>query len=177
MMTALSPISPDAAADLVAKGKALLIDVREPDEFARRHVPGSLSRPLSQPGAAPIVCASDAVVIFACRSGMRTRTHAARLAAMVAGPAHWLEGGVDAWARTGLPISLAAGGPIEIMRQVQIAAGSLVIAGVLLGWLLGPVWTALAGFVGAGLVFAGASGTCGMAMLLARMPWNRAVMA
>ena len=59
------------------------------------------------------------------------------------------------------------------MRQVQIAAGSLVLLGVLLGAFVAPAFYALSGFVGAGLLFAGASGFCGMARLLAAMPWNR----
>jgi rhodanese-related sulfurtransferase len=63
---------------------------------------------------------------------------------------------------------------MEIMRQVQIAAGSLVLIGVLLGFFVAPAWFGLAGFVGAGLTFAGLSGFCGMARLLMFAPWNRA---
>ena len=62
---------------------------------------------------------------------------------------------------------------LEIMRQVQMAAGSLVLVGVLLGWLVAPAFFVLAAFVGAGLAFAGATGWCGMANLLRLMPWNR----
>ena len=63
--------------------------------------------------------------------------------------------------------------PIEIMRQVQITAGSLVVIGVVLAFTVAPAFIALSAFVGAGLVFAGVSGWCGMAKLLALMPWNR----
>ncbi len=59
------------------------------------------------------------------------------------------------------------------MRQVQITAGSLVVIGVVLGLVVTPGFLAIPAFIGSGLVFAGASGWCGMAKLLARMPWNR----
>ena len=72
-----------------------------------------------------------------------------------------------------LPVEEDRSQPIEIMRQVQIAAGSLVLLGVILGLTVAPGWFALSGFVGAGLVFAGTTGWCGMAYLLAIMPWNR----
>jgi rhodanese-related sulfurtransferase len=63
--------------------------------------------------------------------------------------------------------------PRPLMQQVQIVAGSLVLLGVVLGYLLNPAFFLLSGFVGAGLLFAGLSGWCGMALLLAKMPWNR----
>jgi UDP-3-O-[3-hydroxymyristoyl] glucosamine N-acyltransferase len=80
-------------------------------------------------------------------------------------------------AAAGLPVAEDRRAPIEIMRQVQIVAGSLVLAGVLLGAFVAPGFYGLAGFVGSGLVFAGASGTCAMANILRRMPWNRPAMA
>ena len=83
------------------------------------------------------------------------------------------EGGLDAWKKAGLPVSFDRSKPIDIMRQVQIAAGSLVLIGVMLGFLVNPGFYALSGFVGAGLLFAGVSGFCGMARLLGVMPWNR----
>jgi O-antigen/teichoic acid export membrane protein len=77
--------------------------------------------------------------------------------------------------RAGLPVRIDRSRPIEIQRQVQLAAGSLVLLGVVLGLTGHPAFYAVAGFVGAGLVFAGLTGWCGMAKLLGRMPWNRAV--
>ena len=84
-----------------------------------------------------------------------------------------LEGGLEAWKKAGLPTALDTKQPIEIMRQVQITAGSLVLLGVALGFLVAPGFFLLSGFVGAGLTLAGATGFCGMAKLLALMPWNR----
>jgi rhodanese-related sulfurtransferase len=138
-------------------------------------VPGALSRPLALFDAVALPEMDGTDVIFTCRSGMRTSAHAARLAAPVGGTAYVLEGGLDAWARAGLPVEANRKAPLEMMRQVQIVAGSLVLAGVLLGWLISPYFFGLAAFVGAGLTFAGISGFCGMAKLLAFLPWNRPV--
>lgn len=172
-------ISPIDAAALLADGKAILIDVREADEFSSRHVPAALSRPLSVADAGPLVCGSGIDMIFTCLSGGRTSANVARLAALApAGRGHILAGGINAWGKAGLPLTgssqNAGAAPLPIMRQVQIAAGALVLAGVLLSVLAAPAWILLSAFVGAGLTFAGASGWCGMARLLAVMPWNRA---
>lgn len=171
MTAALLPLAPAEARARLASGRAVLIDIREPDEFARSHVPGARSVPLSQLGDALLPAGVE--VIFTCRTGMRTAGACDRLAAQVEGPAFVLEGGLEAWSKAGLPVTLDAKAPLEIMRQVQIAAGSLVLLGVLLGWLVAPGFFVLAAFVGAGLTFAGATGFCGMARLLMLAPWNR----
>jgi len=172
-MSDLQTISPQRAAELMRKG-AVLVDIREADEHAREHIPGARHHALSRIDANTPLRAGDDVVIFHCRSGARTRTNAPKLAA--AAPAcetYVLEGGIDAWRKAGLPVTLDRKQPIEIMRQVQIAAGSLVLVGAALGYLVSPGFYALSAFVGAGLLFAGVSGFCGMAHLLALMPWNR----
>jgi rhodanese-related sulfurtransferase len=151
-------------------GGAVLVDVREADEFAREHVPGAVNCPVSKLDA---FRAPAGPVVFHCRSGARTAAQAGRLAAAAHGEAFILDGGLDAWKRAGLPVARDRRQPIELMRQVQIAAGSLVLAGVILGALVHPGFYGLAGFVGAGLVFAGVTGTCAMANLLRLAPWNR----
>lgn len=166
-MTLVS-VSPQEAANMQRQG-ALLIDVRNPDEFARASIAGSQNHPLDRIG--PL--GRHEPVVFLCRSGQRTAANAARLAACHELEAHVLEGGLNAWRAAGLPVREDAKAPIEIMRQVQIAAGGLVLAGVVLGLLVAPAWFALAGMVGGGLVFAGLTGWCGMALALARVPWNR----
>lgn len=152
---------------------ALLIDIREPDEFAREHIPQARSRPVSVLTSGGLDVSEVSPVIFHCRSGMRTRAHADRLAHAVPCEAFIMEGGLDAWKKAGLPISSDRNAPLELMRQVQLAAGSAVILGVVLGATLSPWFYALSAFVGAGLIFAGATGFCGLARLLQRMPWNR----
>lgn len=173
MTAILHKLSPQQVRERINAGKAVLVDIREPDEFARSHVKGAQSQPLSTWEKAHLTIDPDADVIFTCRSGMRTAGACDRLAARVNGDAFVLDGGLDAWAKAGLPVETNADAPMEIMRQVQIAAGSLVLIGVLLGFLVAPAWFALSGFVGAGLIFAGVSGFCGMARLLMLAPWNR----
>lgn len=166
----LQTITPAHAKRLIDDG-ALLIDVREADEHARERVPGAQNHPLSRLTA---IRADDArIVIFHCRSGARTAAHAGRLAAASDCEAYVLAGGIDEWKKAGLPVTVNRRQPIEIMRQVQIVSGSLVVLGVVLGVWVAPAFLALPAFIGAGLTFAGVSGWCGMAKLLALMPWNR----
>ena len=80
------------------------------------------------------------------------------------------------WQQAGFDVRKLKGAPLPLMRQVQIAAGSLVLLGVILSQTVAPGWIWLSGFVGAGLTFAGISGFCGMARLLAAMPWNQVAM-
>jgi rhodanese-related sulfurtransferase len=174
-MTALQPISPERAAELVRHG-AVLIDIREADEHDRERIPGARHRALSRLDADNPAHPGDDVLVFHCRSGARTAANAPRLVAKAAGcETYVLEGGIEAWKKAGLPTELDTSQPIEIMRQVQIAAGSLVLIGVVLGTLAAPAFHLLAGFVGAGLLFAGITGFCGMAHVFARMPWNRRI--
>lgn len=166
----LQPISPERAKDLVAAG-ALLVDIREADEFRREHVAGARPMPLSK--LAAIQAEPGRAVIFSCRSGARTTAHADRLAEAAGGIAYRLEGGLDGWKKAGLPVITDKRQPLELMRQVQIAAGSLVLVGAALGTFVHPGFYGLSAFVGAGLLVAGVTGTCGMAHMLRRMPWNR----
>ncbi len=158
MTTALHKISPRDVQERLNAGNAILVDIRESDEFARSHVKGAQSSPLSIWEKAHLNVDPDTDVIFTCRSGMRTAGACDRLAARVKGEAYVLDGGLDAWAKAGFPVETDADAPMEIMRQVQIAACSLVLFGVILGFVVAPAWFVLSGFVGAGLVFAGVSG-------------------
>lgn len=173
MTAILHTLSPQQVRGRIDAGGAVLVDICEADEFARSHVKGAQSHPLSTWEKAHLNIEPQADVIFTCRSGMRTAGACDRLAARVNGDAFVLDGGLDAWAKAGLPVETNADAPMEIMRQVQIAAGSLVLIGVIFGFLVTPAWFALSAFVGAGLTFAGLSGYCGMARLLMLAPWNR----
>ena len=165
----LKTIDPMEAKRLIDNG-AVLVDIREPDEHRRERVPGARNQPL---GRLEALKTGASAVIFHCRSGARTAANAQRLAGVADCQAYILEGGIDAWKKAGLPVALDARQPIEIMRQVQITAGGLVLLGVGLGTWVSPGFYGLSAFVGAGLMFAGISGWCGMARLLAVMPWNR----
>jgi rhodanese-related sulfurtransferase len=161
-------ISPAEAQRRIAAG-AVLIDIRDPDEYARAHIPCARNIPMSR--IERIDGAPE--VIFHCRTGMRTGANAEKLATCSDAPVFLMEGGLEAWRQAGLECKVDARQPLEIIRQVQIGAGSLVLLGVLLGFAVHPVGFGLAAFVGAGLVMAGVTGWCGMATLLAHMPWNK----
>ncbi|MBB5687085.1 rhodanese-like domain-containing protein [Sphingobium boeckii] len=167
MIKTLSPTETRAAIDAGAR----LIDIRDVDEHARERIAGATSLPLARISD---LSQESRPVIFHCRSGMRTATNAAHLAKAAGdAPAYILDGGLDAWRRAGLATVADRSQPMEIMRQVQITAGALVLTGVLLGLFVAPGYFALSAFVGAGLMFAGATGWFGMANLLRIMPWNR----
>jgi rhodanese-related sulfurtransferase len=165
----LQPVACRQAQSLVSGG-AVLIDVRERDEFARARLPGARNVPLSELERHDL---GAGLVVFHCFSGNRTAANAHRLAAAAPGGAFVLEGGLQAWRQAGLPVIEDRRQPLEIMRQVQIAAGALVLLGLALGALVAPAFAAVPAVVGAGLMFAGITGWCGMAKVLRLLPWNR----
>jgi rhodanese-related sulfurtransferase len=171
----LPRISPQQAKAMLDDG-GILVDIREPDEHARERIAEAKHMPLSLLDDADLSVHRGRPVIFHCRTGARTIGHAPRLAAKVGGEcqAYIVDGGIDAWRRAGLPVVSDRRQPLELMRQVQIAAGSLAFFGTLLGLLVSPWFFAVPLFVGAGLMNAGITGFCGLAIVLMRMPWNRA---
>jgi len=160
----------------LASGAAVLVDVREPSEHARERIPGAVSMPLSCFDAEPLRATFGSkgapAVIFHCQGGQRTARSAEQLRNCGV-RSYVLEGGLNAWKDSGLGTVIDRTKPIELQRQVQIAAGSLVLVGLMLSLSLSSWLLAIPAFVGSGLVFAGISGWCGMAKLLAVMPWNR----
>lgn len=172
-MTVLTPLKPADVDRRLRADTAVLIDIREPDEFLREHVAGAIHAPLSSFDTAASMLPDGRDVIYTCRTGNRTGVNCARLAARVPGEAFVLDGGLDAWKAQGLATRTDASRPIELMRQVQMTAGGLILIGAALGLLVHPGFWGLSAFVGAGLFFAGATGFCGMARVLAIMPWNR----
>jgi len=172
-MTAKS-VTPSEAQQLIKNG-SLLIDIRESAEFLREHIPGALRGPLSEIAAGKSIdgVPADRPVIFHCLAGSRTAQNAdALIRAVNSTPALLLAGGITAWKSANLPTIEDKKQPLPVMRQVQIAAGTLILAGVILGYTVDKNGFLLSGLVGAGLLFAGISGWCGMAILLSRMPWN-----
>jgi glyoxylase-like metal-dependent hydrolase (beta-lactamase superfamily II)/rhodanese-related sulfurtransferase len=149
-----------------------LLDVRTPLEFESERVDGSLNVPLDQLDARLDAIPVQADVVVVCRTGVRA-TIAVETLARAGRHARVLEGGVHAWRRARLPLRKGRK-RLAVDRQVQLIAGTMVLTGVALGTLVSPWLLALAAFFGAGLAFAGATGTCGLALVLLKMPWNRA---
>lgn len=171
----LPTIKPSDARRLL-DGGAVLIDIREADEHARAKIPGARHMPLSKLDEMDVAVHEGKPVIFHCRSGARTLANAPRLAGKIGESceAFIVAGGLDAWRKAGLPVVADRRQPLELQRQVQIGAGSLALAGTVLGLLVSPWFFVVPAFVGAGLITAGVTGFCGMARMLMRAPWNRA---
>jgi rhodanese-related sulfurtransferase len=150
-----------------------LIDVRTPAEFQEVHVPFARNVPLERfdPQSVRVQRGGGTLYVI-CRSGSRGKQACERLVAAGLDDVVNVEGGTLAWDAAGLPV-VRGQKAISLERQVRIAAGTLVLIGAALGFFVHPAWIGLAAFVGAGLVFAGVTDTCGMALLLARMPWNQ----
>src|SRR3546814_18710341 len=101
-----------------------LTDIRTPEEQAGEHSSGADNVPLAEIGR---LRAGDCPVVFHCRSGARTGANVARLSAAAAGaPCYLIEGGIDAWRRAGLEVAADRRQPLEMMRQVQLAAGGQI---------------------------------------------------
>ncbi|MGK3143384.1 rhodanese family protein [Pantoea sp. C2G6] len=168
-------VTPSEARQLMQNGSTL-VDIREPAEFLRERIPGAISLPLSDILAGKKIAEQPAhhPVIFHCLAGSRTAQHQdALIGAAAPAPVFLLSGGINAWKSDRLPTVEDKKYPLPIMRQVQIVAGIVILTGVVLGYATDKNFFLLSGFVGAGLLFAGVSGWCGMAMLLSRMPWNK----
>ena len=118
---------------------------------------------------------SSQEVFLLCHSGSRAARAAEKLAREGFSQPIVVEGGTQSWVEAGLQVKRGTRKAISLERQVRIVAGTLVLTGAVLGWLLHPGFFGLSAFVGAGLVFAGITDFCGMGLLLARAPWNKRV--
>ncbi len=161
--------------DLSSGNACDLIDVRTVPEFDQVHARGAQCQPLDALDPAAIWNQRrhpEAPLLLICKSGMRAQKAADRFIAAGCGNIVVVEGGTDAWLAAGLPV-IRGRLTMSLERQVRIAAGSLVVLGCVLGWLVNPWCYGLPAFIGAGLVFAGLTDTCAMGMALTYLPWNR----
>lgn len=171
----MSNISVDDLARKISGGEPIFIlDVRTPAEFSSGHIPGAINIPLDQVDPSKISSlAGSREVVTVCQAGGRSsRCYQALRNAGIGGLSN-LAGGTNGWIAAGNPVAGSGKAVISIERQVRIVAGAIVLLGLLLGTLVSPLWLLLSGFVGAGLVFAGITDWCGMALLLGKMPWNQ----
>ncbi|MFO0827844.1 MAG: rhodanese-like domain-containing protein [Phycisphaerales bacterium] len=167
------PVAPAEAAEWIRAGRARLVDVREIEEFEHERIEGSVLMPLSQFNDVSAVLNPNDTIVVQCRSGRRSADAASRLAARGHKHVFNLAGGIVAWKAAGLPVSNPVRAPISPLRQAQIVIGLITLAGVALGIAVSPWFFSLSVLMGAGLVMAGMTGWCGLAVLMAAMPWNR----
>lgn len=155
-----------------------IVDVRTPGEYASGHLPGALNIPLDRiPHSLPELrqAAEGRGLLLVCASGARSE-NAARTLAEHGIDAASLTGGTRAWSAGGYGLDHPATGPRAVWameRQVRLTAGAVVLLGLLLGLLVHPAYQLLSAAIGAGFVFSALTDTCGMALLLGRLPFNR----
>jgi len=170
---AIQNVKPEALSRWLDDGGATLVDVREPSEHKSESIPGAHLLPLANVTGAALPGHQGKKLVVHCQSGKRSTAAAEKL--LKENPnleIHNLEGGIGAWKEAGYKVN-GAGGFLPLDRQVQMAAGLCILAGSALGYYVNPAFLLLTGFFGAGLTFAGLTGHCGMAALLAKMPWNK----
>ncbi|MEX0641995.1 MAG: rhodanese-like domain-containing protein [Pirellulales bacterium] len=172
----ITSISPKQLHDALEAGQNVeLIDVRTPVEFREVHASFARNVPLDQLDVTKIWAGrSEATqpLYLICQSGSRGEKACEKFRAAGYTNVVNVEGGTKAWEQAALPV-VRGKQVVSLERQVRIAAGALVLLGAVLSYFVHPYWIALPAFVGAGLLFAGITDTCGMGMLLARMPWNQ----
>jgi len=159
----------------VSRSDTRILDVRTPGEFESSHIRGAYNVPLDTLGehSAEVSSGVTAPVVLVCQSGGRARKAEQALREAGMENLHVLEGGMNAWVAAGMPVGGRAQ-RISLDRQVRIVAGALAATGGLLAYFVNPAFAFLPAFVGSGLVFAGATDRCGMALVLSRLPYNRA---
>jgi rhodanese-related sulfurtransferase len=173
----VAAISPRQLYDLYEAGKPVeLIDVRTPAEYRSVHATIARVVPLDELNPQVVMetrrRARHEPLYVICRSGARSAKACERFRSAGYDNVVDVSGGTLAWEQAGLPV-VRGKQVLPLDRQIQLAAGMIVLTGFVLGEVVNPIWFWLSGFVGCGLVFAGATGFCPMASLMARMPWNQ----
>ncbi len=170
-----STITPNRLDELCRNGQSInLIDVRTPAEYREVHVGIAKNMPLDRLDANAIAVQSGGLAMplyVICKSGGRSRQACEKFATAGFTNVFSVEGGTSAWEQSGFAV-VRGQKTISLERQVRISAGLLVLLGAGLSYV-NPLWITLSAFVGAGLVFSGITDTCGMGLILAKMPWNQ----
>ena len=168
-------LSADELAELLSKRPEIrLVDVRTPGEFESVHLRGAYNVPLDTLAehGAEISANVTTPLVLICQSGRRAQQAEEVLRDAGMPNLHVLDGGINAWLAAGHPVERGSS-RLSLERQVRIAAGALAATGGVLALAVHPLFGVVPALVGGGLVHAGVTNTCVMAMLLARLPYNR----
>jgi rhodanese-related sulfurtransferase len=159
-------------------GSCALLDVRTPAEHEKIHVPGVHLVPVDDLDPEALAATNgfpkDATIYILCHSGVRAERAARKMEGKGFRDCVVVEGGTAAWAAAGLPVNQTERQILPLNQQMQLVAGTMALTGAVLAFLVNPAWVLLSGFVGLGLIVAGATGFCPMVIMLAKMPWNQA---
>ena len=170
--TTVKSSTPGEVKAVLSENKACqLVDVRTPLEFESEHIENSFNIPLDELGKRASELKKDSEIILICRSGNR----AGRASQVLSAHQYQtvvMEGGIESWKKEKLPL-VEGKKVISLERQVQLTIGLILLASVTAGFLVNKWFFILPAIIGAGLTFAGLTGTCGLALLIAKAPWNQ----
>ena len=176
----VSTISCQEFAPLSKKGGFDMIDVRTRPEFYEVHAVGALCAPLDMLNPEMIMASrgerSKEPLYIICRTGGRSAQACSAFAKSGFDNVVNIDGGTLAWVAAGLPVNRGTKMMMSLERQVRIFAGLMIVAGTLLA-KMNPWFLIVPGVVGASLAFGGLSNSCGMGVILAKMPWNKSLNA
>lgn len=172
--SAIVELPPARVRAMMVEGKARLVDVREPSEHRAERIEGATSMPLSAFDPAAIESSGSVITVLHCKGGTRSRQAAQRLIEAGHRSASSMAGGIEAWKKAGLTTVVDRSAPMDTMRQTQLVIGTGVLASIIAGVLWTPYALGLGAFFGAGLIYAGLSGSCTLNTIMGKMPWNRA---
>ena len=173
-MPTIKSVDAKTAKEWLSKGEAVIVDVREPGEYAAMHIAGAKLIPVGTIENDKLPDLGNKKLIIHCHVGKRGGAACEKL--LLGNPninVYNLEGGIAAWEKAGFEVEKSGRTFLSIDRQVQITIGSGVLIGLILGYLIHPGFLFLSAFFGAGLLFAGITGSCGLAILMGKMPWNK----
>lgn len=176
LMTAIQNLSAKELASLLKENKVVLLDVRESGEYASESIPGAKNLPLSQVtiDEAHLPEHRDKTLVIHCQSGRRSMLACEKLYNDGAPyDIYNLDGGIVAWKNEGLPTKQSSKKVLPLDRQVQITTGSVSLLGIILAVFVNSYWLVLPAIAALGLINAGVTGWCGLANLVAKMPWNK----
>lgn len=171
----LKTVSTETLKIWMDKGEAVLIDVREPAEHMAENIPGANLLPLGNVSKAALPACKGKKLVLHCHKGGRGGTACEKLLSEDPNlEIYNLEGGIQAWAETGHEVKKSGKSLLPLDRQVQLTIGAGILTGVVLGYAVHPGFFLLSGAFGLGLMNAGITGWCGLAILMAKCPWNQA---
>lgn len=161
--------------EAIAAGQVNILDIRTAGEFETVKITGSANIPLDRLDPSDVISrfGADTELYCICQTGTRSQLAAAKLRNAGMRRVVHVDGGTNAWVSAGFPVQQGTRKVISLDRQMRISAGALIVAGVVIGALWHPAAYWLAGLIGAGLMYAGLRNSCGMTMVLEKMPWNR----
>jgi len=172
-MANIQNISPVEAKNLLDNNKAVLIDVREPAEYRSEKISYALNIPLSRIQSNYIQQHKDKKVILHCKSGNRSLEACKKVIQSLDFDIYTIDGGIDAWAASGMDIETGKSNILPLNRQVQLTIGLMILSGLVIYQCVTPFGLVLPLVAGIGLMNAGITGWCGLAKIMALMPWNK----